>query len=698
MDVNDVLQFRRSFLDEVYARAEASEDQNRSAFVNIYTEYLAEIGVLTDFEEAPYCSPNISFRKKVEIDGYAINIFEETISLVVCDFIQGEELVSLNRTDAVQKLNELKAFITETFGRNLKNEIDISNPANELCSTLLSLTNRGKIRKYKLYLLSDKVMGKRIGTLITEPIGDVPVDLQVWTIDRLCESIQTGGETKVISFEEYGCDPVPCVEIKGKEFTSYMCAIPGDVLANLYDELDTALLEGNIRSFLSTKVAVNVGIRKTINNEPEKFFVFNNGISATASQVDVMNIYGNKCIKSIVDLQIVNGGQTTASLSNARYKDKADLTDIAVPMKLTIVKKDKAQEVIPRIAEYANTQNKVNAADFFSNHEICIKMERFSRACKVSAQSGAQYETHWFFERAKGQYIQSQMRKTPSEIKAFQLRNPKERLFTKTDFAKYRQAWDCLPHIVSRGAQTNFQDFAERIKNTYDANADDYNESYYKETVVIGILFKTTEKLVSRQEWYQKGYRAQIVAYAISLLSYLLKKQFPDQSLDFERLWREQKLPIEDGIPSCIISELTAITKVVNDIITDEDRETINVTQWCKRLKCWEKVIKNHNYKLSKQIVNYCIDKESRKSEQVFARKEQRIIKSINIETEVFNYGADNWSRVNEFVTKRDLLTSHDQISALKVAMEIPRRIPNSYQARVLYELLNRAMDNGFKK
>lgn len=695
MDDNDIIQFRRSFLSEVYARAEANENQNRSAFVDVFTEYLSDAGYLSDFVVAPYRSPEVNFRKKVELDGYSLNDFEETISLVVCDFVQGDELVPLSRTNVLQKTGELRAFITETFDRNLKNDIDISDPANEFCSILLR--NKSKTRKYKLYIVSDKVMGSRVGLVNEKDIDGVPVECHVWTIDRLYKAVQKGGENATVDFKEYGCDPIPCVEIKGVDFTSYLCSIPGKTLADLYDKLDTTLLEGNIRSFLSTKVAVNAGIKRTIINEPSKFFVFNNGISATASAVETVVIHGVKCISAISDLQVVNGGQTTASLSNARYRDRADLSGISVAMKITIVRQDEAKSIIPRIAECANTQNKVNAADFFSNHEFCIKIERFSRRCRVSPVGGAQYETNWFFERAKGQYIQAQMKKTKSEVKVFQLQYPKERLFTKTDLAKYRQAWDCLPHIVSKGAQTNFQEFAKRIRERYEGHEDDYNEGYYKETIVIGILYRTTERLVTHQEWYQKGYRAQIVAYTVSLFSYLLKKQFPDQSLDFERLWREQSLPIENGVPFCITDELTFLAEQVNEIITDEDRETINVTQWCKRPACWEKVQKRCNHQLSKDLLDYCVTRETRKAERVADRKDQKLTNDINNETEVFNYGAENWKRLYAFVLERRI-ASVDQYAALKVAMQIPNRLPNAYQAKKLIALLETALDNGFRK
>ena len=692
---NEVLQFRNSFIDEVNARAAANEDFKRTAFATVFTEYLADLGVLLDFEPLQYRREGQAFVKKIEIDGYSINSFEETINLVICDYTQQVEPETMTKTDSMQLFSELKAFIVESLNNKLKKEIDISEPAYEFCNILAS--SKDRTRKYKLFLLTDKIMSKVIGNIPPEMINDIPVDFHVWTIDRLYDSVNDGHESNIIDFSMYG-GGVPCVQIKGVAFTSYLCSIPGEILASLYDRLDTSLLEGNIRSFLSTKVAVNSGIRKTIINEPEKFFVFNNGISATASNIEIKNKNGQPYIESIYDLQIVNGGQTTASLSNARFKDKADLTDISVAMKVTVVEKDVSKEIIPRIAEYANTQNKVNSADFFSNHEFCIKMERCSRMCKVPATSGAQYETFWFFERAKGQYIQAQMRKTPSQIKTFQLQNPKERLFTKTDLAKYRQSWDCLPHIVSKGAQTNFQDFANKTQESYESHKEEYNEAYYKETVVLGLLFKTCERIVSKQDWYQQGYRAQIVTYSIALLSKLLKEQFPKYTLDFDRLWREQQLPVEQGVPTCIISELTHITKIINDIITDEDRETANVTQWCKRQKCWDKVLHVNTYRLSNKILDYCIDNSDRTQEIRAAKKEEKLVNESEMITAVYQYGANNWGRLMQFVYDKRFNVSPSQLDALKIAIKMPTKIPNGIQAKVLLELLQHALNNGYKK
>ena len=57
-------------------------------------------------------------------------------------------------------------------------------------------------------------------------------------------------------------------------------------------------------------------------------------------------------------------------------------------MKLSMVKPDRAEEVVPRISEYANSQNKVNAADFFANHPFHLEMEKMSRRVPAPSPGG----------------------------------------------------------------------------------------------------------------------------------------------------------------------------------------------------------------------------------------------------------------------------------------------------------------------
>lgn len=692
MERNEVLEFRTALLDDVSLISEVNNDFKHTSFVNVFTEYLSDAGFISDFSCVHYQRPFKAGRRNVRVDGYSENIFEETITLVIADFYDQPTPTTMTKTDAMQNFRECMSFVEESFKGTLRTEIDKSDPAYYLFLMLNQGHSKGKIRKVKILLISDKVRSAGAKTIDSDEIDGVSIDFSIWTIDRLFENIRDEGETLEIKFADYGSGPVQCLLIDSGIYPGYMCAMPGNLLANLYEKHDTTLLEGNIRSFLSTKVAVNNGIRKTIINEPNKFFIYNNGISATATSVETCIVDGQLCLTGIVDFQIVNGGQTTASLYNSRYKDKSDLSLIYVPMKLTVVEKETSKEVIPLIAEYANTQNKVNSADFFSNHEFCVKMERYSRNCRVTPQNGAQYDTFWFFERAKGQYTQAQLGKTPAQIKEFKLRYPKNQLFTKTDFAKFRNSWECMPDTVSKGAQTNFQKFAEDIKKNYEEKANDYNEKYFRDTVALGLIFHATEALVSAQEWYQQGYRAQIVTYSIALLSKLLSKQYPEYSLDFQRIWRDQK------VPKAILNELVNITKIVNDSINDPNRQTVNVTQWCKRAECWKRMQDSCAYRISSQILDCCIDRKEELSEKASARKDSKAIEGILAETKVFEYGADNWGRLRDFVIAKKIPLNSRQIMALGIAMQMPKKLPTSAQAALLLALLDVALNEGFKK
>jgi len=692
MDNNEVLQFRNALLDEVSLNSEANNELKYTSFVNVFTEYLSDAGFISDFTYAHYRRPYKAGRRNARVDGYSENIFEETLSLVIADFYNEAVPVTLTMTDAMQTFRECMAFIDESIKGNLRTEIDKSDPAYYLSMLIYQGKTKGRIRKVKIFLISDKIRSATLKNIESDTINDIAIEFTVWTVDRLYENIRDEGETRDILFSDYGGGPVKCLYIDSGLFPGYMCAMPGNLLANLYEKLDTELLEGNIRSFLSTKVAVNSGIRKTIVNEPQKFFIYNNGISATASGVHTLEKDGQTFLTGIVDFQIVNGGQTTASLYNSRYKDKSDLSTIFVPMKLTVVEKEKSKEVIPLIAEYANTQNRVNSADFFSNHEFCIKMERYSRTCRVDPQNGAQYDTFWFFERAKGQYTQAQIGKTPAQVREFKLRYPKNQLFTKTDLAKFRNSWACMPDTVSKGAQTNFQRFADDIKKAYDEKPDEFNEKYYKETVALGMLFHAVESLVSAQEWYQQGYRAQIVTYSIALFSKLFSTQYPDYAIDFQKIWKRQTIPKQ------IIAEFIPITKLVNDSINDPNRGTVNVTQWCKRAECWKRMQDTCKYSINTSVLDCCISRAEEISERASARSDSKKDTGIMVETMVVNYGADNWKRLHSFALDRKMVVSSDTIKALAIAEQLPRKIPNSYQAKLLNALLEAALNEGFKR
>lgn len=365
-------------------------------------------------------------------------------------------------------------------------------------------------------------------------------------------------------------------------------------------------------------------------------------------------------------------------------------------MKLTEVDSnvEKANELIRNISRSSNSQNKVSEADFFSTHPFHVRMEQIASRLFAPASGGAQYETKWFYERARGQFVQSQMHMTQSEKNKFLKQHPKKQVITKTDLAKYRNTWAENPQIVSKGAQTNFMKFADVINDAWDKNDSQFNEKYYKDTVALALLFKHTEWFVPHQNWYEQGYRANIVTYSLALFHRLIKQQFKGFDLDLSIIWNKQFQPDTEWL--FIDDQLEKITEYVYERITNEDRLTANVTQWCKRDACWEDVKKNCNIKLTTSIENMIIDEETTIQINKNAKQDQGIVSDMEAQTAVIEYGSEFWKSVYAF-TITHKIGAPSTIVALKQAIMIPHRIPNPIQAKALLKHIDEVKLNGFK-
>jgi hypothetical protein len=689
----ELSEYRKSFLESAKARAAGKEDGFIASFVDEAALSLLEIGVIPDYELTFYTGTGQKNRR-FRVDGYALDDYDWTVSLFITDFIGEEEPETLTRTQAVQVLTRLEIFIEEAMYGNLNNQMEISTPAYDLLDMLR--IHKAEIRKIRLYLLTDKIASERIESLPQIDFHGIPLEYHIWDIARFHRIyISTSGRDELdINFCEYLPQGVPCLEAhsaRTETYRSYLCVIPGTMLADIYDKYGSRLLEGNVRSFLNTKVAVNKKIRETILRYPDMFFAYNNGIAATATEVEVNDGRDGLFITRVKDLQIVNGGQTTASISTARYRDKADISKVYVQMKLTKIEPDKAEIIIPNISRSSNSQNRVSEADFFANSPFHIRMEQISRRLFAPAVGGAQHETHWFYERARGQYLQEQARKTSTEKGKFLIQNPKAQLITKTDLAKYHNSWFGVPHKVSMGAQKNFLVFAERITDAWDKNDVDFNDVYFQESVVLAILFRQTEKLVSIQSWYEKGYRANIVTYSIALLTHLIKKEFPDRSFDFQSVWKKQ------SIGSSLERQMTILAKSVFNVLTAENRGIQNVTEWSKREACWERV-KALQIQLLPEAEDWLADKEDVRSLARSAKKEQKVMNGIEAQIFVVNLGAKYWQEMSLWASKKGLIVLPDELNSLTVAAKMPIALPNSYQCRILQEIRNRMLSEGFKE
>lgn len=688
----DLESFRQSILQEVHVNASQNGTFPRDEFLALYTEELVEAEEFVDFEPVQYDGSG-SRNKHLQIDGYYYDDLEQSLGLFICDFSDSEVTETVTRGDAETSFRREEAFVQDALSGFIQKHAEESSPGYGLA---VDISGRYKdVRKYKFYLITDKVLSKRITGIPGSKLGNAETEYSIWDISRLqgIRESKTGKEDIVIHLSDFGVEGIPCLKAsESDDYTAYLCNIPGKVLADMYNHYGSRLLEGNVRSFLSVRGKINKGIRNTILNDPAKFFAYNNGIAATAYAIQTEQGFSSLMITEITGLQIVNGGQTTASLANALIKDKAranNLQNIYVPMKLSVVSPEKAVSLIPDIARFANSQNKVSEADFFSNSPFHIRMEEISRRLIAPAVDGNQFGTHWYYERARGQYRQEQAKMTEAEKKKFQMENPKRQMFTKTDLAKYYNIYQMMPDKVSLGAQKNFIQFANWAGEQWNKNDLNFNEVFFKRVVCVDILFKAVDDIVKHAAWYDGGYKAQVNTYTLSWLFYLIQKDYPQYAFNFRDVWNKQRVSDELKI------QLESLAEKVFYHLTNPNRLVQNVTEWAKRADCWGK-LKEMDFQLSPALVRWLVPKEAVSEQEKDAKVEQKEISKANAMIQVANYGVENWKKVQKWGIENNIFSATD-LSFLKAAIAMEKgKFPTDRQCVKILGVLQKARDESY--
>lgn len=645
---------------------------------------LIETGFIEGFEHCHYRAP-----RGMRVDGYWFND-EGALDIFVADFDCRRELETLTRTDVDATFKRVVNFFEASLQGTL--EPDVTTPEYGLVRQIAD--RRAMLRQVNFYLTSERVLSDRFQAFPDGEVGVIRATYHIWDMARFQRQRSSRGhkEPLDIDFVEMFGDGINCLpaNLGSDSYQSYLIVMPAPILAALYDRYSARLLEQNVRTFLQARAQVNKGIRATIMNEPQMFFAYNNGITATAQEVETRMTDSGLQIIRMTDLQIVNGGQTTASLFHTQRRDKADLSGIFVQMKLSVIDSEQSEMVVPRISEYANTQNRVNAADFFSNHPFHVRMAEFSRRIWAPAQQGAQRETKWFYERARGQYVDAQSKLTAAEQKRFRTEYPKTQMFTKTDLAKFENVFDDHPRWVNLGSQKNFARYALRVGKEWEKSSDSFNEFYFKRAIARGILFRATEKLVSVQSWYNGGYRANIVAYTLSMLGEVTKRR--KTTVDYQRIWSAQA--IDDVLSEAVVTIATA----VNEDITRPPQGISNISEWCKREGCWTRLLDQVDHiaeLLPEAFRTYLASVEDNRHEAKTARQTQKIDNGIEVQRQVFEVPPAQWSAILREGSSRRLLTSKE-VGILQIAAQMPAKIPTERQSVILIEILNKAHQEGF--
>ncbi|MGD6878409.1 AIPR family protein [Bacillus infantis] len=586
------------------------ETRQRKEFLLDFMEELEEKAIKTGSYQIPFLEKMISFMdrpddpeilippykdtaKKIAVNAYSFDDENQVLDLYVADysFEQNEEdLLTVNMTAVTEIANQAKRFVSNA--KSLLQTIDHSLEVYDLAKAIDE--NIDNISEVNIFVVTNLYYASNKQVEITIP-GIETVNVQVWDIDRVQQLItsEQAIETDYIDFErDYGetfeMMFVPDPSSGVKEFDCYVGYISAELLAKAYDEWGQKLVERNVRSFLQARGGTNKGIRDTLKDpfQRKMFVAYNNGISTVARTgefepvKDGVNQYK---IKGLSGWQIVNGGQTTASIHKA-YKDGISLKDVYVQAKLTIlqvnefVSKDQhllEDEMISRISQYANTQNKINKSDLLANTRFMSDLEKFSRNIWIPARDGRKPESKWYFERARGQYmVDINRRKRGKEQTDFKKQYPKDKVLTKVDLAKYFMSWEGYPHVSSKGGEEAFKKFMDLNKTFWSGSTQDkITLSVYQKLIGRAIIYQRVKEIVD--EMKLRGYKANVIYYTVAMIHHLYGGQ-----IDLVGVWEEQSLSDRwDDIVRTIADKTLFYLK--------ESAGERNVTQWAKQEACW---------------------------------------------------------------------------------------------------------------
>jgi hypothetical protein len=670
-------EFAKKFQQDVISQCQVEDDESfkEDQFTEIMMEYLKDAD---EIDTKFVCYHNA---RGIKVNGYNVSGNTECLDLFVSIYYGEVPPPRVAKSDVDTAFKRVYNFLMKAFGdyhlflEEASPVFDLADTIHELKDTLINI---------RLFLLTD-------GIVKVESIDDIKennlnISHHVWDIQRLFRLYSSGKKREAIEvdFENEFGGSIPCLSLteSNPDYVTYLAIIPGKTLVKLYGDYGPRLLERNVRSFLQVRGNVNKGIRNTIIQEPHMFLAYNNGLSATAEKVEIIPSNGGYGIKWAKDFQIVNGGQTTASIYHAYRKDKADVSNIYVQVKLTVLKDaSRIDSFVPKISLYANSQNKVSVADFSANNPFHIKLEELSRTVWAPAPPGMQLQTRWYYERARGQYLDEKGgERTTARKNAFEISNPKMQKFTKTDLAKFENTWNQLPYKVSRGAEKNFMEFMVILKERGEFQPD---RTYYEHLIAKAILFRHAEKLVQKQQY--GGYRANIVTYTLALISHKTA-----QRIDLDRIWKEQ------SIPPVLMDTIISVSEVVHRHIANPPGGR-NITEWCKKEQCWEDLLAL-DIKLPDELDRELIQTDGRERTKVDRGIDSPSNEDREKILEVIKVPAETWFKIARWAKETGNLQPWQRSLSFSLGNLAKRgREPSRKQATQALRILEEARRLGFE-
>lgn len=720
-------EYKQEFFDSLRADSAINGSDTQDEFLS------CTLGMLEDFDEVQspqkvgFGDKRCSGQHVMRIDAYAFDETDHSLELFINDFQDTYETENLTGSKVDELYWRMYYFLDEVCNGKIANYFDDSDDALKIAALIKRRMNAigddpEQILKIRMFILTNKELSTDIlnrnllETKIRKTKGSKtvkstkkikkadfngkPLEINIWNLERFYEKEKSfSSDPIVIDFRnDYSCDGIPCIKGNIGEnlgYEAYIAIIPGKLLSEIYIEHGSKVLEGNVRAFLGTSgsKSVNSGIRRTINNEPDKFFTYNNGIATTAADVETEEKDGQLYITKIVDLQIINGGQTTASLAEAVLKKtNPELNGIFVPMKLTVIDDRETEnedgvrfydQMVQNIAKYANSQNKVTAADLFSNDPFHIWMEKMSKKIFAPAIHYS-VPTGWYYERSRKRYEQEQFKlKSETDRKRFRAKYPKEQLITKEQLGMYLTTMKEQPNIVAKGKNFVIKEFNTIISQDYKTNKGCFNEFYFKKCICAAIIYRTVDNYLESHKdsarkptgfWYKAGgYKLDIVPYTIAKIIHSVPAGF---TLDWNYIWNRQDLS------PAFMHEIEIVTKMTNDFICDS--HGVIVTEYCKRPETWVAYRDNVRYTPSEKFLSELMPESITKEQEVASQKDQKDTNDLNYVTEIIKLGAGYWQRLLEEGTLRAALGYVEQ-NTLRQAVDFAHKgnIPCSASGKV---------------
>ncbi len=629
----------REFAQELLENTKLSADLNGVDFdeelATTIIEYITDTGEVN--------APEICTFKKTRARITAYDYNDEAESLDLFYIERADSLVGkINNGRVQQGFNYLMRFYNEAMaGTLLKDGEEKDNSEIAEIAELIQST-KGKISQLRIYLLTDGLADpSAVPAAIESDEDNYVIEFNVWDMQRIYQqhNIRAGKEKVEIDFPTNYNTELQCLKMSDQNpfVDAYLAIIPGKTLAKIYKQYQQVLLEKNVRTFLQFKGKVNKEIRRTLREQPDMFFSYNNGISTTASRIELKEVDGVLYITRLFDWQIVNGGQTTASIAASISDREVDLSKVYVPMKISVIRdREHSNEIVKAISKYANSQTAIKNSDFSANEPFLIDLENFSRSEWVP-NGKSKPVCKWYFERTRGQYFDQLAQLGGFNEKSFRIEYPKSQRITKTDVAKYEACWKQRPYDVCRGAEKNYMSYVAEIKRDNPI----VTPAYYKRIIAECILFNTIDSIVRSKNL--GGYKANMNAYLMASLSVLT-----DENLDMTYIWENQK--VQQGV----VDKIEELIPLIWVHLTNgsSGSQAQNVGEWSKRAECWNR-LKLKLGDLEKIDEDY-LQKEINEDGSYLNETQQNRIKEAESYTPQFWFALANWAKQNNMLTPID--------------------------------------------